>query len=192
MEPPHALLVTDKNSEITATVRRETSRLAAFIKRRVRDVGDAEDILQDVFHEFVRAYRLPEPIEQAGSWLFRVARNRIIDRYRKRTEAPGTALTSDLGDDEFAERLDVSLPAFDSGPEGALARSMLLETMEHALDELPMEQRAVFVAHEVEGLSFKEIASRTGVPVNTLLSRKRYAVLHLRARLQPIYDELES
>jgi RNA polymerase sigma factor (sigma-70 family) len=189
MEPPHALLVTDKNSEIAALVLREKSRLAAFIKRRVRDVGDAEDILQDVFQEFVRAYRLPEPIEQASSWLFRVARNRIIDRYRKKKEAPA-------GDPSFGEaspdRLDVPLPGVDSDPEAALARALLLETLQDALEELPVEQRAVFVAHEVEGLSFKEIAARTGVPLNTLLGRKRYAVVHLRARLQPIYDELES
>jgi RNA polymerase sigma factor (sigma-70 family) len=192
MEPPHALLVTDKNSEIAALVLRETSRLSAFIKRRVRDVGDADDILQDVFHEFVRAYRLPEPIEQVSSWLFRVARNRIIDRYRKKQDSPAVDLGVVLGEEATPERLDVPLPGVDSGPEAALARAMLLEALQNALRELSDEQRAVFVAHEVEGLSFKEIAARTGVPLNTLLGRKRHAVLQLRARLQPIYDEFES
>ena len=191
MEPPQVLLVTEKDSEITATVRREMSRLGAFIKRRVRDAGEAEDILQDVLHDFVRAYRLPEPIEQASGWLFRVARNRIIDRYRKRKEQFAGELAESLGDEETADRLGLALPARDSGPEAELTRSMLLETLQHALEELPADLREVFVAHEIEGRSFKEIAAMTGIPLNTLLGRKRYAVLHLRRRLQPVYDELD-
>jgi RNA polymerase sigma factor (sigma-70 family) len=163
----------------------------------VRDPSDAEDILQDVLHEFVQAYRLPEPIEQVSAWLFRVARNRIIDRFRKKKEQPlsETAGTSDnvnaadAVDDEY--RLDLALPAHDAGPEATYARSVLLAALQHALDELPENQRDIFVAHEIEGRSFKELASESGVALNTLLARKRYAVLHLRARLQTVYDELD-
>jgi RNA polymerase sigma factor (sigma-70 family) len=191
MEPPPALAVTELNVEITATIRRETAKLAAFIKRRVRDVGEAEDILQDVFHEFVQACRLPEPIEQASSWLFRVASNRIIDFYRKAKARPISELITNPDDDESADRLEFALPALDVGPEAAVARSILLEALQKALDELPAEQRDVFIAHEIDGLSFKEIANESGVPINTLLGRKRYAVLHLRRRLQPMFDELD-
>ena len=192
MGPLNAFLVTDPDREITAIILRETSKLAAFIKRRVRDVADAEDILQDVFHEFVQAYRLPESIEQASGWLFRVARNRIIDRFRKKKEQRVSELPSALSDEASADRLDVWLPARDSGPEASLARSMMLEALQHALDELPVAQRDVYIAHEIEGLSFKEISLKSGTSVNTLLGRKRYAVLSLRARLQSLYDELDS
>jgi RNA polymerase sigma factor (sigma-70 family) len=182
--------MTDRNSEITAAVVRERSRLGSFIRRRVRDPGDAEDILQDVLQELVEAYRLPEPIEQVGAWLFRVARNRIIDRFRKKRDRPALETIEDS--DEAGEyRLDLALPALDAGPEAAFARTVVLEELQRALDELPADQREVFVAHELEGRSFKDIALQSGVGINTLLARKRYAVLHLRRRLQPVYDELD-
>jgi len=194
MEPPLTPDTTNqRDSDITATVMRERSRLVNFIRRRIRDPNDAEDILQDVFHEFVQAYRLPAPIEQASAWLFRAARNRIVDRFRKKkeeplAELPGTGHDDDAGADY---RLDLALPAHDAGPDALYARAVLLETLQEALDELPPEQREVFIAHELEGRPFKEMAAQTGVTLNTLLARKRYAVLHLRARLQTIYDELE-
>ena len=188
--PPTSQPMTDRDSDITATVVRERTRLVNFIRRRIRDPDDAEDILQDVFHEFVQAYRLPAPIEQASAWLFRAARNRIVDRFRKKREQPLTDL-SEAGDDASDEyRLDLALPAHDAGPEALYARAVLLEALQDALDELPANQREVFIAHELEGRSFKEMVARSGVPLNTLLARKRYAVLHLRARLQAIYDEL--
>ena len=193
-QPPPTNPMIDRDSDITATVLRERTKLGNFIRRRVRDPSDAEDILQDVLHEFVRAYRLPEPIEQVSAWLFRVARNRIIDRFRKKKEQPlsetaGTSDSADAVDDEY--RLDLALPAQDAGPEAAYARSVLLAALQNALDELPDNQREIFVAHEIEGRSFKELASESGVALNTLLARKRYAVLHLRARLQTVYDELD-
>jgi RNA polymerase sigma factor (sigma-70 family) len=196
-QPPPTNPMIDRDSDITATVLRERTKLGNFIRRRVRDPSDAEDILQDVLHEFVQAYRLPEPIEQISAWLFRVARNRIIDRFRKKKEQPlsemaGTSHKVDdtnAVDDEY--RLDLALPADDGGPEAAYARSVLLVALQNALDELPENQRDIFVAHEIEGRSFKELASESGVALNTLLARKRYAVLHLRARLQAVYDELD-
>jgi RNA polymerase sigma factor (sigma-70 family) len=193
-QPPPTNPMIDRDSDITATVLRERTKLGNFIRRRVRDPSDAEDILQDVLHEFVQAYRLPEPIEQVSAWLFRVARNRIIDRFRKKKEQPlsetaGTSDNADAVDDEY--RLDLALPAHDAGPEAAYARSVLLAALQHALDELPENQRDIFIAHEIEGRSFKELASESGVALNTLLARKRYAVLHLRARLQSVYDELD-
>jgi len=191
MEPSHTLLMTDRNSEITAAVLRERSKLASFIRRRVRDPSDAEDILQDVFHEFVQAYRLPEPIEQASAWLFRVARNRIIDRLRKKRDQPAGDMIGDSEDAESEYRLDLALPALDAGPEAVFARSVMLAALQRALDELPPDQRDVFIAHEIEGSSFKDLALQSGVAINTLLARKRYAVLHLRARLQTVYDELD-
>ncbi|MPV60751.1 RNA polymerase subunit sigma-24 [Burkholderia sp. HI2761] len=190
--PPTSQTMTDPDRDITATVMRERTRLGNFIRRRIRDPDDAEDVLQDVLHEFVQAYRLPAPIEQASAWLFRAARNRIIDRFRKRKEQPLTDLVDadDEADSEY--RLDLALPAHDAGPEALYARTLLLKALQDALDELPANQREVFIAHELEGLSFKEMAAQSGVTLNTLLARKRYAVLHLRARLQPIYDELDS
>jgi RNA polymerase sigma factor (sigma-70 family) len=175
----------ERDHLITAAISRERGRLGNFIRQRVADPGDAEDILQDVFFEFIKAYRLPEPIEQVGAWLYRVARNRIIDRFRKKREEPLPAAAID----DDAEWLDMALPAPDAGPEAAYARSVLLAEVEEALEELPKAQRDVFVAHELEGRSFKEMAAESGVAINTLLARKRYAVLHLRARLQTIYDE---
>ncbi len=189
--PPTSQPMTDRDSEIIATVVRERTRLVNFIRRRIRDQDDAEDILQDVFHEFVQAYRLPAPIEQASAWLFRAARNRIVDRFRKKKEQSLADLpgSEDEADSEY--RLDLALPAHDAGPEALYARSLLLKALQEALDELPPNQREVFIAHELEGRSFKELAAQNGVALNTLLARKRYAVLHLRARLQPIYDELD-
>lgn len=190
MEPPRTpKSMIERDTDITATVLRERAKLGNFIRRRVHDQGDAEDILQDVFHEFVQAYRLPAPIEQASAWLFRVARNRIIDRFRKRREEPLADMADDPDDVEY--RLDLALPATDAGPEALYARSVLLEALQEALNELPADQRDVFVAHELEGRSFKELAAESGVGVNTLLARKRYAVLHLRVRLQAVYDELD-
>jgi RNA polymerase sigma factor (sigma-70 family) len=196
-QPPPTNPMIDRDSDITATVLRERTKLGNFIRRRVRDPSDAEDILQDVLHEFVQAYRLPEPIEQVSAWLFRVARNRIIDRFRKKKEQPlsemaGTSHNGDAADaidDEY--RLDLALPAEDGGPEAAYARSVLLVALQNALDELPENQHDIFIAHEIEGRSFKELALESGVTLNTLLARKRYAVLHLRARLQAVYDELD-
>jgi RNA polymerase sigma factor (sigma-70 family) len=176
----------EQDRHIAETVSRERARLVNFIRLRVPDASEAEDILQDVFYEFVAAYRLPEPIEQAGAWLFRVARNRIIDRFRKKKEVQLPEL-SDLADE--GTWLEEVLPSADAGPEAAYTRSVLLEELSAALAELPKEQRAVFIAHELDGRSFKELAAESGVGVNTLLARKRYAVLHLRARLQTLYEE---
>ena len=178
----------EQDQRISEVVEREQSRLRNFIRRRVPDPRDAEDILQDVFYELVEANRLVMPIEHVTGWLFRVARNRITDLFRKKTPESfsDTGVTSE--DDETLY-LDDLLPSPDAGPEAIYARNVLLDELESAVDELPEEQREVFVAHEVEGCSFKEMAAETGVSVNTLLSRKRYAVLHLRERLQSIYDE---
>ena len=166
-------------------------RLRGFIRKRVPDPADAEDILQEVFYEWVEAVRLLRPIEQVGAWLFRVARNRITDLFRKkrseRFDWPDAATSESL--DLADASLEDLLPSADAGPEAAYARRLLLEELDAALDELPEEQRSVFLAHELEGRSFKELAAQTGVGVNTLLSRKRYAVLHLRRRLQAIHDE---
>jgi RNA polymerase sigma factor (sigma-70 family) len=192
MEPPLTTPpMIKRDSDITATVLRERTKLGNFIRRRVRDPSDAEDILQDVLHEFVQAYRLPEPIEQVSAWLFRVARNRIIDRFRKKKEQPLTEPVDDADERDDAYRLDIVLPAYDAGPEAAYARSVLLEALQDALDELPKDQREIFIAHELEGRSFKELASESGVSMNTLLARKHYAVRHLRVRLQTVYDELD-
>jgi RNA polymerase sigma factor (sigma-70 family) len=170
------------NDSLTEIFRREQGRLRSFVRRRVADEGDAEDILQDVFYELVEAYRLMKPVEQAGAWLFRVARNRIIDFFRKKRPVP----LRNKDDEDFS--LEEMLPSPDAGPEAAYARSLLCEELEAALEELPEQQRDVFIAHEIDGRSFKQIAAETGVSVNTLLSRKRYAVLHLRERLKEIND----
>jgi len=181
-------LMTEQDKRITETISQERGRLRNFIRRRVPDANEAEDILQDVFFEYVEAYRLPEPIEQVGAWLFRVARNRIIDRFRKKREVQ----LPDAPDGEDEGRwLEEVLPSPESGPEAAYARSVLLEELYAALAELPKEQRDVFIAHELDGRGFKELAAESGVVVNTLLARKRYAVLHLRKRLRSIYDELD-
>ena len=181
-------MVDEQNRRISETVAREQARLRNFIRRRVPDRGDAEDILQDVFSELVQAYRLMQPIEQAGAWLFRVARNRITDLFRKK-KPEALADQRVLAADGEALTLEDLLPSKDGGPEEAYLRALLLEELEEALDELPEEQREVFVAHEFEGRSFAEIAEETGLSVNTLLSRKHYAVLHLRLRLENTYEE---
>ena len=178
----------DQDQQISQVVVRERSRLLNFIRRRVPDPLDAEDILQDVFSELVEANRLLMPIDHVTGWLFRVARNRIIDLFRKKKPVNFSDAAVEIEDDELLQFEDL-LPSPDAGPEALYARSVLLEALEFAVHELPAEQREVFVAHELEGLSFKEIAARTGVGVNTLLSRKRHAVLHLRERLQGIYDD---
>lgn len=186
MNPQKTPLPTAANDDnIAATVVRERVKLGNFIRRRVRDQTDADDILQDVFHEFIEACRLPAPIEQASAWLFRVARYRIIDRFRKKKEQA----LHDPDDDDDDCRLDLLLPSGDAGPEAAYARTVLLRQLQAALDELPAAQRDVFIAHELDGASFKEMAAQTGVAINTLLARKRYAVLHLRTRLQAFYNE---
>ncbi|MGA2002272.1 MAG: sigma-70 family RNA polymerase sigma factor [Terriglobales bacterium] len=178
----------EQDRRISEVVDRERSRLRNFIRRRVPDSGDAEDILQDVFYELVEANRLLMPIEHVTGWLFRVARNRITDLFRKKK--PELFSEAEVAD-ENGERLHLEdlLPSPNAGPDAAYARSVLLEELELALDELPEEQRDVFVAHELEGRSFKQMSAERGVSVNTLLSRKRYAVLHLRERLQSIHDE---
>ncbi|MGA3074720.1 MAG: sigma-70 family RNA polymerase sigma factor [Bryobacteraceae bacterium] len=182
-------LTAEQNRQISEVVYRERVRLRNFVRKRVPDAGDAEDILQDVLYELVQAYRLMQPIEHAGAWLYRVARNRVIDFFRrKRLVALGDAL-AERADDEGVLTLEDLLPSPDAGPEAAYARRVLLQELNAALDELPEEQRDVFIAHQIEGRSFKELAGETGVGLNTLLSRKRYAVLYLRRRLQAIYDE---
>jgi RNA polymerase sigma factor (sigma-70 family) len=179
----------EQDRRISEVVRRERSRLGNFIRRRVPDPRDAEDVLQDVFYELVEANRLLMPIDHVTGWLFRVARNRITDLFRKKKpERFGDIAVADEDDERL--QLEDLLPSPDAGPEALYARNVLLEELELAIDELPKEQREVFVAHELEGRSFKEMAAETGVSVNTLLSRKRYAVRHLRERLQDIYDEL--
>jgi RNA polymerase sigma factor (sigma-70 family) len=180
-----------QDQQISEAIERERPRLRNFIRRRVPDQSDAEDILQEVFSELVEAYRMMKPLEQVTAWLFRVARNRITDLFRskKREASREPAVTTEDGETLQWEDL---LPSPDAGPESAYARSVLLEEMDAALDELPEQQREVFVAHEFLGYSFKEIAEQTGVSMNTLLSRKHYAVLHLRERLQSIYDDFRK
>jgi RNA polymerase sigma factor (sigma-70 family) len=177
----------EQDQRIAEVVEREQSRLRNFIRRRVADPRDAEDILQDVLYALVEANRLLMPIEHVTGWLFRVARNRITDLFRKQTPERFADAAVAKEDDELL-RLEDLLPSPDAGPEALYARNVLLDELELAVDELPEEQRQVFVAHEWEGRSFKELAAETGVSVNTLLSRKRYAVLHLRERLRSVYD----
>jgi RNA polymerase sigma factor (sigma-70 family) len=179
----------EQDQRIAEVIKREQLRLRNFIRRRVADPRDVEDILQDVFYRLVEANRLLMPIDHVTGWLFRVARNRIIDLFRKmKTEGFGNSFVDEGEDDEL--HFEDLLPSPDGGPHAQYARKVLLDELESAIDELPKEQRDVFVAHELEGRSFEKIASETGVSVNTLLSRKRYAVLRLRRRLQSIYDEL--
>jgi RNA polymerase sigma factor (sigma-70 family) len=185
----HRLRGSAEDREIAATVRRERGRLLAFIRRRVLDAAEAEDVLQEALYELVAAHRLMQPVEQAGAWLMRVARNRIIDRFRKKRPELLADQGVELEADEELGSLEELLPAPQEGPEAMALREVMLERIGEALDELPPEQRAVFVAQELEGASFKELSVRWKVGVNTLLSRKRYAILHLRQRLQAVYDE---
>ncbi len=177
-----AVLTAEQDRRISETFERERARLRNFIRKRVADPGDAEDILQDVFYELVEATRV-KPLEQVTAWLFRVATNRIIDLFRKKKPETLT------GEDWLT--LDDLLPSPDAGPDALYARGVLLDELDAALDELPEEQREVFVAHELQGRSFKALAEESGVSVNTLLSRKHYAVMHLRERLQEIYEEFK-
>jgi RNA polymerase sigma factor (sigma-70 family) len=181
-------MVDEQDHRISETIAQQQARLRNFVRRRVPSREDAEDILQDVFSELVEAHRLMQPIEQAGAWLFRVARNRISDLFRKKKpEALQDLQTSLMDGEQFS--LEDLLPSPDAGPEAAYARTVLLDVLDNALDELPDEQREVFVAHEIEGRGFKELAAESGLAVNTLISRKHYAVIYLRKRLQVIYDD---
>jgi RNA polymerase sigma factor (sigma-70 family) len=184
--------LSQQDREISATVRRERGRLLAYIRRSIADAAEAEDILQESFYELVVAHRMMQPVEQAGAWLARIARNRIIDRFRRRGAEPraGELTPRAAGEiDAVPLSLEDLLPAADDGPDAAVMRGILLTEIEAALAELPAEQREVFVAHELEGVSFSELAQRSRLSVNTLLSRKRYAVRHLRKRLRAAWDE---
>ncbi|HEY4049956.1 MAG TPA: sigma-70 family RNA polymerase sigma factor [Acidobacteriaceae bacterium] len=181
-------MTTEQDQRISEAIETEQNRLRNFIRRRVPDREDAEDILQEVFYELTETYRLMKPIEQVSAWLFRVARNRIIDLFRKKkSKSLNDPVAAREEDDELS--LEDLLVSEDAGPEEAFARGVLLEALDDALEELPPEQRDVFIAHEFEGRSFKELAEETGIGMNTLLARKRYAVLHLRRRLQAIYQD---
>jgi RNA polymerase sigma factor (sigma-70 family) len=187
-EPSSITTMTERDRQISEIIAEERSRLRNFIRKRVPDPLDVEDIVQEVFYELVEANRLLMPIEHVTGWLFRVARNRITDLFRKKKSQ---SFSDSAVEDEHGEVLQIEdlLPSPDAGPEALYIRNALIDELELALDELPEDQREAFVAHELEGRSFKEMAAETGVSVNTLLSRKRYAVLHLRERLQSIYDE---
>jgi len=181
-------VMAEQDQQISDAIRRERNRLRNFIRRHVPDPRDAEDVLQDVFYKLVEANRLLMPIEHVTGWLFRVARNRIADLFRRKaTENVSAADVADDNDERL--RFEDWLPSPDAGPDAIYARSLMLDELEMAIAELPKEQRDVFLAHELEGRSFKQIAAETGVSMNTLLSRKRYAVLHLRERLADIYEE---
>jgi len=182
----------ERDQRIAEAVKLEGARLKNFIRRRVPDERDAEDILQEVFYELVEADRMMKPIEQLSGWLYRVARNRITDLFRKkRPEAPASDPAANDAEGE-SQRIEDLLPSPDAGPEAAYARTVLIEELDAALNELPEEQRQAFVAHEIEGQSFKELAEATGVNVNTMILRKHRAVVHLRERLEAIYDEFEE
>jgi RNA polymerase sigma factor (sigma-70 family) len=181
----------EQDRRISDVVGQEQSRLRNFIRRRVPNPRDAEDILQDVFYELVEANRLLMPIEHVGAWLYRVARNRNTHLFRKKQPEPFSD-SEKMDEDGEVLFLEDLLPSSEAGPEAIFARNVLLDELALALEELPEEQRDVFVAHEIEGLSFREIAAETGVGLSTLLSRKRYAVLHLRQRLQAVHDEFRN
>jgi RNA polymerase sigma factor (sigma-70 family) len=187
-EPSSVALMTEQDRQISEVITEQRSRLRNFIRKRVSNEADAEDLLQEVFYELVEANRLLMPIEHVTGWLFRVARNRITDLFRKKK---AVTFSDAAVEDEAGKLLQIEdlLPSPAAGPEALYVRHVLLEELEFALAELPDEQREVFVAHELEGRSFKELSAESGVSVNTLLSRKRYAVLHLRERLQSIYEE---
>lgn len=178
-----------EDQRLSEALYRNYAGLRKFIQKRVADRADAEDILQDVFYELVEAYRMMNPVEQVTAWLFRVARNRITDRFRRKQREEQRSAPARIGEDGVAAGLDELLPSPDAGPEAAYIRSWLLDEIDSALDDLPEEQREVFVAHELMGYSFNDISAQTGVSVNTLLSRKHYAVVELRRRLRAIYDE---
>jgi RNA polymerase sigma factor (sigma-70 family) len=181
--------IVEQDQLISEALERNEPRLRNFIRKRVADASEAEDILQDVFYELIEAYRLMKPIEQVTAWLFRVARNRMVDLFRRKKPS---SLNNPVSAEDDSETLEDLLPSADDGPESAYARNLLLDAMDEALDELPEAQRDVFIAHELMGRSFKDISAETGVSVNTLLSRKHYAVTHLRQRLQAIYKDFEK
>ena len=184
-EIPGSWTITEQDQLISEALEREQPRLRNFIRKHVADSSEAEDILQDVFYELLEAYRLMKPIEHVTAWLFRVARNRMVDLFRR---SKPSSLNNPVSAEEGGDTLEDLLPSADAGPEAAYARNLLLDALDEALEELPETQREVFVAHELMGQSFKEISAETGLSVNTLLSRKHYAVLHLRQRLQLIYE----
>lgn len=189
--PTDGWTIPQQDQLLSEAIERDETRLRSFIRRHVTDTSEAEDILQDVFYELLQAYRMMKPIEHVTGWLFRVARNRIIDLFR--SKRPGSLSEPVAAEEEGVSLLlEDLLPSASEGPEAAYARNILLEAIEDALEELPEEQREVFLAHEVMGTSFRELAAETGVSVNTLLSRKRYAVLHLRRRLRTIYNDFAS
>jgi RNA polymerase sigma factor (sigma-70 family) len=182
-------LMAQQDQRISDAVRQDYPGLRAFIRKRVADQSDAEDILQEVFFELVEAYRLMKPVEQVTAWLFRVARNRITDLFRRRTREAQATEPAKFNEQGEELLLDELLPSPDAGPDAAYARGVLVEALDDALEELPAEQREVFIAHELMGYTFKELAEQSGTSVNTLLSRKHYAVLYLRKRLQSVYEE---
>ena len=183
------LMTAEQDRRISDTVERERTRLQNFIRRRVADESDVEDILQDVFQELVEAYRLMKPIEQVSAWLFRVARNRITDLFRKKKPLAFSEVPAAVSEHGEALRLEDLLPSPNAGPDEAYARSVLIEELDAALEELPVEQREAFVAHEIEGRSFKELDAETSLSVNALVLRKHHAVQHLRERLAAIHNE---
>jgi RNA polymerase sigma factor (sigma-70 family) len=182
---PASWTITEQDQLISEALERDRPRLRSFIRKHVADTSEAEDILQDVFYELLEAYRLMKPIEHVTAWLFRVARNRMVDLFRRKMPS---SLNSPASVEAGGDTLEDLLPSEDAGPEAAYARNLLLDALDEALDELPAAQREVFIAHELMGRSFKEISAETGLSVNTLLSRKHYAVQHLRQRLQSIYE----
>jgi RNA polymerase sigma factor (sigma-70 family) len=182
---PSNWTIIEQDQLISQAMERDQPRLRSFIRKHVADTSEAEDILQDVFYELIEAYRLMKPVEHVTAWLFRVARNRMIDLFRRKKPS---SLNNPISAEEDGDTLEDLLPSADAGPEAAYARNLLLDALEEALEELPEVQRQVFIAHEVMGQSFKEISAETGLSVNTLLSRKHYAVLYLRQRLQSIYQ----
>jgi len=190
-EPVSVISMAEQDRQISEVVTEQRARLRNFIRRRVPDPADVEDIVQEVFYELVEANRLLMPIDHVTGWLFRVARNRITDLFRKKKPQPFSDAAVEDEDGALLQIEDL-LPSPDAGPEALYFRNVLLDELEFALAELPDEQREVFVAHEIEGRSFKEMAAETGVNINTLLARKRYAILHLRERLHSIYDELDK
>lgn len=177
--------IIEQNRLISDAMERDQPRLRSFIRKHIADRNEAEDILQDVFYELIEAYRMMKPVEHVTAWLFRVARNRMVDLFRRKKP---NSLNTPVSAETDADTLEDLLPSSDAGPEAAYARNLLLDALEEALEELPAAQREVFVAHELMGQSFKDISAETGLSINTLLSRKRYAVLHLRQRLQSIYE----
>ena len=179
--------MSEQDQFLAEAMEREEPRLRSFIRKRVLDTSDAEDVLQDVFYELIAAYRMMQPVEEVTAWMFRVARNRMTDLFRRRKTVSLNEPAS--ADEDSAETLEDLLPAADAGPDAVFARGVLLEALEDALDELPEAQREAFLAHEVLGRSFKEMSAETGVSVNTLLARKRYAVLHLRKRLKEVQKD---